>query len=227
VPRIFHSFRPPWYSERVSREVGRTAGVAVRPSFADDNIGYLWSNKKAAVSHPMAQRRLVPVRPPSKDLSPQIKLDSKSLSRSEMFARQGFEIAARGRENYAEGAERTGSRNRGLTRQWHSANAARMMHEFNSPERVFRSAYHFVKPNPTLPYKPATTRSGRVPTPPRPSSGASPRIAGTAAAAILKGTGALGALPAIIHLARGRSLGSLAGPLPPQFGGYDPSRGYS
>lgn len=131
-----------------------------------------------------------------------------------MFVDQSVETARRGRGYEKEGVGRTSAMNRGLTRQWHDANTARQMHEFNSPERVFRSAYHSVKPNPSLPYKPATPSSGRIPKPQRPSSGAAPRIAGAGAAAILKGTGALGALPAIIHLARGGSLGSLAGRSP-------------
>lgn len=217
MPRVIHNLRPPWYSERVSKNVGRVAGVTVRPMFADDNMGFLWNNKKALASHPRAQQRLIPLRPPSEKLSPQIKLDSKSLSRAEMFARQSVEIAVRGRANVAGGMARTESRNRGIERQWHDSVAARQMHEFNSPERVFRSAYHSVKPNQSVPYKPATPSSGRVPTPPRPSSGVTPRIAGAGAAAILKGTGALGALPAIVHLARGGSIGSLAGPLPDKF----------
>lgn len=36
--------------------------------------------------------------------------------------------------------------------------------------------------------------------------------------------GVIGAIPSIVHLARGGSLGSLAGPLPTEFGGYDPGR---
>lgn len=217
MPRVVHNFRPSWYSDRVSKDVGRVAGVTVRPSFADDNMSFLWNNRKAAAKHPRAQTRLIPVRPPSEKLSPQIKLGSKSLSRAEMFARQGVEIAVRGRANEAEGTARTDKRNRGLMRQWHDSNTARQMHEFNSPERVFRSAYHSVKPAPTLPYKPATPSSGRFPVPPKPQPRVSPRIAGVSAAAILKGTGAMGALPAVVHLARGNSVGSLAGPLPPRF----------
>jgi len=53
-------------------------------------------------------------------------------------------------------------------------------------------------------------REGKMPKP-------KPRIAGMAASSIMRGTGALGAVPTIFHLARGNSLGSLAGPLPDKF----------
>jgi hypothetical protein len=87
-----------------------------------------------------------------------------------------------------------------------------------SPEAIWRKQYHNVKPAQTLPYKPATPTSGKIPVPPRPSSSrVSPRIAGVSAAAILKGTGAMSALPAVVHLARGNSVGSLAGPVPNRF----------
>ena len=208
MPRVFHSHRPPWYSAAVSQQVGKLAGVTVRPSFANDNYKFLWQNESALRSHPRAQNRLIPVRPPSPSLSPQIKLDAKSLRRAQMFNSQGAEIAFRASENEPE-MERGSSRDRGMVRQYYDSHAAREMHQFSSPERVFRSAYHLVKPNMGLPYKPATPSSGRVPTPQRPSSGVTPRIAGAGAAAILKGTGAMSALPAIVHLARGGSLGSM------------------
>lgn len=218
MPRVRHHFRPPWYSEEVSKNVGRVAGVTTRPAFTDDFMEVLWNNKKAAREHPRAKTRLVQTSRPKAKLSPQLPLDSKSLARSRMFADQLASVSQRGAANEREGNfPKSGSRNTGLVRQWHDANAARQMHVFNSPERVFRSAYHSVKPSQQLPYKPATPRSGLVPKPTRPSSGVSPKIAGVRASAIMKGTGALGAIPAVVHLLRGGSLGSLAGHLPEQF----------
>lgn len=92
-----------------------------------------------------------------------------------------------------------------------SDNARSMQSEFRSTE------FDPDRGKNTIPYRPAVGAKSRPTTPPSPSSGVAPRIAGTAASAILKGTGALGALPAIIHLARGGSVGSLAGPLPSKF----------
>jgi len=66
----------------------------------------------------------------------------------------------------------------------------------------------------TLPYRPAVGARSR-PAVPKPSGVTSPpRIAGRLASSILKGTGALGFLPGILHLARGGSLMDLAPPAP-------------
>ena len=218
MPRVVYRHRPPWYNASVSKEVGRVAGVTTRPAFLDPHIGFIWNNKNAATTHPIAHRRLVQVRPPSEKLSPQLQLDSRSANRAAMFARQGTGVAGLAMQDLENKTATTthlpDQRQRGFLKQWNDVNAARKMHEFMSPERVFRSAYHSVKPNQTLPYKPATPKSGSTPKVPRPSSGVSPKIAGAGAAAILKGTGALGFLPGILHLARGGSIMDLVPPAP-------------
>lgn len=138
---------------------------------------------------------------------PILPLDKKSEYRSKMFDKA--EASAQSRSRLRAAAE---------------ARQASGMHRSGSPERaslaeLISGRFNSKRGVRTLPYRPATPMSGNVPNPPKPSSGASPRIAGRAASTILKGTGALGALPAIIHLARGGSLSSLAGPLP---GASDP-----
>jgi len=66
----------------------------------------------------------------------------------------------------------------------------------------------------TLPYRPAIGTKSR-PAVPKPSGTTSPpRIAGRLASSILKGTGALGFLPGILHLARGGSIMDLVPPAP-------------
>lgn len=133
-----------------------------------------------------------------------------------MFARQGVSIAERAMDDLNESGSANTPRQKNLVSQWNNANAARKMHEFMSPERVFRSAYHSVKPNQTLPYRPASVKPSRAQVPLPTGPRVTPRIAGVSAASILKGTGALGLLPGILYLSRGGTIGGLAGPLPPR-----------
>lgn len=66
----------------------------------------------------------------------------------------------------------------------------------------------------TLPYPTAIGAKSRTVVPKTSGAPSPPRIAGRLASSILKGTGALGLLPGILHLARGGSLMDLVPPAP-------------
>ncbi len=171
-----------------------------------------YSNNRYLTGTPgnVAQRARVGATPGDdggKSIGP-FRLDQKSSTRERIFG------DAQLRARAAADASRSPAHKVRMRRVQADATSAQMMHVEMSAERRFEDQRRNITPNKSLPYKPATAKSGRVPTPPRPSSGVSPRIAGMGAAAILKGTGALSALPAIVHLARGKSLGSMAGPIP-------------
>lgn len=122
---------------------------------------------------------------------PILPLDSKSGYRSKMFDKA--EASAQSRSRLRAAAE---------------ARQASGMHRSGSPERAALGELNSGRFNPkrgvrTLPYQTATPMSGNIPTPPRPSSGVAPRIAGKAASTILKGTGALGVV--------GGAIGFIAG----------------
>jgi hypothetical protein len=249
VPRVRYRFRPSWYTNSVSQEVGKRAGVTTDPE-RFSNVWKLKGDDFAPSKHPRVQRELVSKKSLTLgNVMSEIELRAQNPRIAKiMDAPRGVGNATpaarasspkiRRREMFNDAATKTAERhalatNSGtktlddLRRARQTPDAKRMRNTLRaydvaadsqfprSPEAIWRKQYHNVKPAQTLPYKPATAKSGRVPTPPRPSSGVSPRIAGMGAAAILKGTGALSALPAVVHLARGKSLGSMAGPIPP------------
>lgn len=251
MPRIRFRYRPPWYTNSVSREVGSRAGVTTDP----ERFSGVWKPRGedfVPVKHPRVQRELVNKKSLTVgNVMSEIELKAQNPRLAKIIdAPRGVGMATpaarasspkvRRREMFNDAARNVAERhalatNSGvktiddLRRARQTPVAKRMRDTLRaydvaadsqyprSPEAIWRKQYHNVRPAQTLPYRPATARSGKVPVPPRPSSGVTPRIAGTAASAILKGTGALGALPAIVHLARGGSLGSLAGPLPDEF----------
>lgn len=244
MPRVRYQFRPPWYSSKTSNEIGRVAnleftGSNTRINLDSPNIfqpdhgpardirSYPYVGKR-----PPGRRHWVEsggVRRVSKAAeTPVIKLDAKSARRERMFSDSLHKTVGRIGGEWSDISLGEWSSTRGVKsertgmplpadkmKSVYQFEQAASMHDKGHVNRMFAKYSANVKPHQTLPYRPATPESGRVPTPPRPSSGVSPRIAGKAASAILKGTGALSALPAIVHLARGKSLGSMAGPIPP------------
>lgn len=248
MPKVRFRYRPSWYTNSVSHEVGRRAGVTTDPE-RFSNVWNLRGDDFAPSKHPRVQRELVSKKSLTLgNVMSEIELRAQNPRIAKiMDAPRGVGNATpaarasspkiRRREIFNDAATKTAERhalatNSGaktiddLRRARQTPDAKRMRNTLRaydvaadsqfprSPEAIWRKQYHNVKPAQTLPYKPATAKSGRVPTPPRPSSGVSPRIAGMAASTILKGTGALSALPAVVHLARGKSLGSMAGPIP-------------
>lgn len=168
-------------------------------------------------------------------------LDAKSERRARMFRRaikrQEIRLPDIDYSNEAEVDKAIGKREEAISRNLSAHRTAEQMHtDWRNPRvrllinakrrrddaRAAAAETRSTKFDPdrgknTIPYRPAVGAKSRPPTPPRPSSGRAPRIAGMAASSILRGTGALGAIPSIIHLTRGNSLGSLVGPLPDEF----------
>lgn len=243
MPRIRFRYRPSWYTNSVSQEVGRRAKVTTDPE-RFSGVWKLRGNDFVPSNHPRVQSELIKKKSLTlgnvlseielKAQNPRIAkiIDAPRGVGNATPAARASSPKVRRREMFHDAAVKTSERhaletNSGtktiddLRRARQTPDAKRMRNTLRaydvaadsqyprSPEAIWRKQYHNVKPAQTLPYRPATARSGRVPTPPRPSSGVAPRIAGTAASAILKGTGAMSALPAIVHLARGGSLGSM------------------
>lgn len=243
MPRIRYRFRPPWYSSKTSSELGRVANLEFTgsntrlnldsPNILEPDHGAVRDVRSFPYvgKRPPGRRHWVEtggVRRVSKAAeTPVIKLDANSPRRERMFNDAFHSTVKRFGGDWSDRGVTEWSVSRGIKsgktgmplarsemRPMYQFEQAASMHDKGHVNRAFSKYSSNVKPNPSLPYRPATPRSGRVPTPPRPSSGVAPRIAGTAASAILRGTGAMSALPAIVHLARGGSLGSMVPRMP-------------